>query len=90
MQYDVYEPFLRDQWGIRPNSPADSLYKKLSIDTVYLTPQEREVWREFLSYERNKAIFDPLIERFGKAEYEAVRQVAAAPGGVEKRRWWQA
>jgi len=90
MQYDVYEPFLRDQWGIRPNSPADSLYKKLSIDTVYLTPQEREVWREFLSYERNKAIFDPLIERFGRAEYEAVRQAATAPGGVEKRRWWQA
>ncbi len=90
MQYDVYEPYLRDQWGIRPNSPPDSIYKKLTIDTVYLTPKERDVWREFLSYERNKAIFDPLIQRFGKVEYDSVRQVANAPGTVEKRRWWKA
>jgi len=90
MQYDVYEPYLRDQWGIRQNSPADSVYKKLNIDTVYLTPKEREVWREYLSYERNKKIFDPLIERFGKAEYDMVKKVANSSGAAEKRRWWKA
>jgi len=86
----VYEPYLRDQWGIRQSSPADSVYKKLSIDTVYLTPKERDVWREYLSYERNKAVFDPLIERFGKAEYDMVKKVASTSGSVEKRRWWKA
>ena len=90
MQHDVYEPYLRDQWGLRPDSPPDSIYKKLNINTVYLTQKERDVWRDFLSYDRNKAIYDPLIERFGKAEYEAVKQVANAPGPVEKRRWWTA
>lgn len=89
LQHDVYEPFLRDQWGIRADSPADSVYKKLNIDTVYLTDKERGVWREFLSYERNKAVFDPLIQRFGKSEYEAVGQIAKETGSVEKRRWWQ-
>lgn len=90
MQHDVYEPYLRDQWGIRQDSPADSVYKKLTIDTVYLTPKERDVWRDYLSYERNKNIFDPLIERFGKTEYDMVKKVASASGPVEKRRWWKA
>ncbi len=90
MQHDVYESYLRDQWGLRPDSPPDTVYKKLNINTVYLTQKERDVWRDFLSYDRNKAIYDPLIERFGKAEYEAVKQIASTSGPVEKRRWWKA
>jgi TRAP-type C4-dicarboxylate transport system substrate-binding protein len=90
MQHEVYESYLKDQWGIRADSPPDSLYKKLNINTVYLTQKERDVWKDFLSYDRNKAIYDPLIERFGKTEYEAVKSVANAAGAVEKRRWWQA
>jgi hypothetical protein len=71
--------YLRDQWGLRPDSPPIRC-KKLNINTVYLTQKERAVWRDFLSYDRNYAIYDPLIERFGKAEYEAVKQMPVHPG----------
>ncbi|MGE0316021.1 MAG: TRAP transporter substrate-binding protein [Lautropia sp.] len=90
MQHEVLERYMRDQWGLRKDSPSDSVYKKLGIDTVWLTDKERGAWRDALSYERNKETYDPLIERFGKAEYQAVGEVANGSGAVEKRRWWKA
>jgi hypothetical protein len=87
-QHSVYVPYMRDQWGIFPDSPPDSMYKKLKIDTVFLNDQERAAWRDYLSYEKNKGVFDPLIQQFGKVEYDAVGRAAQAPGAVEPRRWW--
>jgi TRAP-type C4-dicarboxylate transport system substrate-binding protein len=87
-QHKVYVPYMRDQWGVFPDSPPDSLYKKLNIDTVFLNDQERAGWKEYLSYPRNKAVFDPLIQQFGKVEYDAVGRAAQASGAVEPRRWW--
>ncbi len=88
-QHKKFLPFLRDQWGIYPDSPPDSLYKKLKIDTVFLSKDERAHWVDFLSYKRNKDTYDPLIKRFGKTEYETVGRVAAAAGPVEPHRWWK-
>ena len=88
-QYKVYEPYLRDQWGIRPNSPSDSIWQKLKPQFIYLNQQERDAWREYLSYGRNKAIYDPLIDQFGKKEYETTGKVANEKSPVEPRRWWK-
>ena len=89
-QHESYYPFLRDQWGIFPDSPKDSIWQKLNPRFVYLKPEERKQWEDYLSYARSKAIYDPLIEQFGKAEYEATGRVAHETSPLERRRWWKA
>jgi serine/threonine protein kinase HipA of HipAB toxin-antitoxin module len=78
------------QLGIRPDSPPTSIWKKAGAKQVLLTPAERAVWHDFLSFERHKDRFQPLVERFGKRDYEAVVRVANLPGTAEQRRWWKA
>jgi len=89
-QHKVYEPYLRDQWGIRPDSPADSIWQKLKPKFIFLNQKERDGWRDFLSYDRNKATYDPLIDQFGRKEYETTGKVANEKSKVEPRRWWKA
>jgi hypothetical protein len=89
-QHNVYHSYLRDQWGIYPDSPKDTIWQKLNPRFVYLTPKEREAWEAYLSYDKNKAIYDPLIEQFGKVEYEATGRIAHEKSKVEQRRWWKA
>ena len=86
----TYEPLFIDQLGIRPDSPPTSIWKKAGAKQVLLTPEERAVWQAFLSFERHKSRFQPLVERFGKREYEAIARVANSPGVAEQRRWWKA
>jgi TRAP-type C4-dicarboxylate transport system substrate-binding protein len=89
-QYKVYEPYLRDQWGIRPNSPADSIWGKLKPKFIFLNDKERAAWADFLSYDRNKAVYEPLVDQFGRQEYETTGKVAREKAPVEPRRWWKA
>ena len=86
----TYEPLFIDQLGIRPDSPPTSIWKKAGAKQILLTSAERAVWRDFLSFERHKNRFQPLVERFGKREYEAIVRVANSPGTAEQRRWWNA
>lgn len=88
-QHDAYEPYLRDQWGIRPDSPKDTIWGKLDPNFVFLSDDERDAWRDFLSFERNKDVLDPLVEKFGRKEYEATGRIAQESGPVEMRRWWR-
>lgn len=46
-------------------------------------------WREYLSVERNKALLNELIDRYGRKEYEMVVRVANAPGKAAPQRWWK-
>src|SRR5262245_64374190 len=87
---NTYEPLFVRQLGIRPDSPPTSIWKKAGAKQVLLTPAERAVWQDFLSFERHKSRFQPLVERFGKREYEAIVRVANSPGVAEQRRWWKA
>ncbi|MBX3513435.1 MAG: TRAP transporter substrate-binding protein [Xanthobacteraceae bacterium] len=89
-QHKVYESYLRDQWGIRADSPPDSIWQKLKPQFIYLNTQELDAWKEYLSYGRNKAIYDPLIAQFGKKEYETTGKVANEKSPVSPRRWWKA
>jgi hypothetical protein len=57
---------------------------------VRLTDAERKVWKDFLSVERNKAVLNELIDRYGRKDYELVVRVANAPGTPTPRRWWKA
>lgn len=85
----IYEPLHSLQAGLRPNSPPDSIWRKVGTKQVILTDDERAAWRDFLSYENNKDRFGPMVEKFGKKEFEAVQRVANS-GDTEKGRWWKA
>lgn len=86
--YAIYDAAFKFQAGIRPDSPPDAAWNTVEAKRVYLTDSERAEWVDALSYERNKEIYDPLIERFGKEEYETVKRVAASGDPVIPRRWW--
>jgi|TARA_B100000315_G_scaffold127744_1_gene117467 TRAP-type C4-dicarboxylate transport system substrate-binding protein len=88
--HDIFEPFHVKQVGNRPNSPADSICGRSDVKVIILTPKEKEVWKEWLAYDQHKKKYAPLVERFGKKEFETVLRVARASGKPEKRRWWKA
>jgi TRAP-type transport system periplasmic protein len=88
--HDNFEPLHVRQVGVRPNSPPDAIWKKVDAKQIFLTVEERKAWEDYLSFERNKDRFEPLVAQFGKREFEMVRRVANAAGGAEKRRWWKA
>lgn len=77
------------QVGNRPDSPSDVGYKKAGVNIISLTEQEKAAWVDFLSYERNKDRFDPLIDQYGRKEYETVVSVASSGGSPEQKRWWK-
>jgi TRAP-type C4-dicarboxylate transport system substrate-binding protein len=86
--HDLYEPLLRHQVGIRPDSPPTAVWQQEPAKQILLSDDERAQWQEYLSYERNKDTYDPLIERFGREVYETVKRVAHEPGTPEQKRWW--
>lgn len=85
----IYEPLHAFQAGLRPNSPPDTIWKKVGTKQVILTAEEKTAWQDYLSFERNKDRFEPMVKKFGKNEFEAVQRVAKS-GDTEKRRWWKA
>jgi len=85
----IYEPLHTLQAGLRADSPPDSIWRKVGTKQVLLTDTERAAWEDFLSYENNKDRFEPMVKKFGQAEYEAVQRVAKS-GDTEKTRWWKA
>jgi TRAP-type C4-dicarboxylate transport system substrate-binding protein len=87
--YHTFDRLLKDQAGIAPDSPKVG-WRTFDTEFVWLTDAQRDVWREYLSVERNKSILDPLIDQFGRMDYETVLKVAHAAGGDEPRRWWKA
>ena len=88
--HKTYEPLFIQQVGLRRDSPPTAIWEKAGAKQVLLTPAERAVWRDFLSVERHKSRFQPLVERFGEREYQAVVRVANVAGAAEPRRWWKA
>lgn len=88
--HDIYEPLMLRQVGIRPNSPPDAIWKKVDAKQIFLTNEEKKAWEDYLSFERNKDRFEPLVAQFGKREFEVVQRVAKSQGEPMKRRWWKA
>ncbi|MGB3634102.1 MAG: TRAP transporter substrate-binding protein [Rubrobacteraceae bacterium] len=87
--HNTYEELFTKQVGIRRDSPSDSIYKEAGVEFTYLTEQQRGAWEEMLGYENNKEIYDPIIERYGREEYETVVDVANSAGAAEQKRWWK-
>lgn len=86
--FAIYEPAHKYQAGIRPDSPADAIWNTVEAKKVFLTDAERAEWVDALSFERNKKVLNPLIDRYGRKEYEAVQRVASSGDPVVPRRWW--
>lgn len=84
----IYEPLHALQAGLRSDSPPDAIWKTVGTKQIMLTDDERAAWQEFLSFANNKDRFEPMVKKFGKAEYEAVQRVAKS-GDTEKGRWWK-
>ena len=87
--YKEFDRLRRDQAGILPDSPKVG-WRTFDTKFIRLTDAERNVWRDYLSIDRNKALLNELIDRFGRKEYEAVVRVAHASGGDKPHRWWKA
>jgi TRAP-type C4-dicarboxylate transport system substrate-binding protein len=87
--HDNFQRLLRDQAGMMPNSPKVG-WRAFDTKFIRLSDAERKVWRDYLSVERNKAVLDELIDRFGRKEYELVVRIANAPGRSAPGRWWKA
>jgi len=73
--------------GLSPDSPANSLYKKEGIKMTFLTKEERQAWMDYLSFEKNKDKYAPLIQKFGSSEYEAIKE-AVKNGSPNPQKWW--
>ena len=84
---DFNEPVYRDQVGVSADSPPDSAFKKHGIKVHLLSDEERSVWIDAMSFERNP-VLNELADRFGREELELVRAVVAEKGEPEPTRWW--
>lgn len=87
--FAIYEPAHKYQAGIRQDSPPDAIWNTVEAKKIFLTEKEREAWVDALSMERNKAVLDPLVDRYGRKEFETVRRVANSGEPVVPRRWWK-
>lgn len=86
----IYEELLTKQVGLRKDSPPEAIYQQPdNLTIIYLTEEEREIWEQTLGYENNKAVYDPLIEQYGRNAYETVVNVANTAGTAEQKRWWK-
>jgi TRAP-type C4-dicarboxylate transport system substrate-binding protein len=87
--HDDFNAILRDVAGVEPDSPKVG-WRATDTKIVRLTDSERAAWKDFLSVERNKAVLNPLIDQFGRKEYELVKELVAQPGPAKPKPWWQA
>lgn len=88
MIYDDYEAIHRNAMGLMPDSPEVG-WKATDVNIIHLSHDERAVWVDYLSIERNKDTYDPLIDQYGRKEYELVLEIVKS-GSPEPRRWWKA
>lgn len=87
--HNTYEELFAKQVGVRRNSPSNSIYQEAGVEFVYLTEDQRKGWQDTLGYENNKERYDPIIERYGREEYETVVDVANSAGKAEQKPWWK-
>lgn len=83
---DVGGPVYRDQVGVAPDSPEDSPIRKSGITVSFLTEDERNEWKDAMSF-KNFPEFNELADQFGRKELEMVQEIAAQ-GDATPRRWW--
>lgn len=87
--HDNFEELHKQQVGNREGSPSDAIYQQAGVDLVLLTEEEREVWESTLGVENNQDRYNPMIDRYGREEYETVREVANSGGTAEQKPWWE-
>ena len=87
--YQDYEPMLRDAFGVTRDGPKVGWKASKNTKIIFLTDAERQVWMDYLSLDRNKAKLDPLIDKYGRKEFELVVKIAKSGDG-KPRRWWKA
>lgn len=86
--HDDYEAIHREALGTTPEGPEVG-WKEGDTRIIHLTDEQRQVWQDYLSVERNAAVYDPLIDKFGREAYETVLEVVKS-GSPEPRPWWKA
>ncbi|WP_050526487.1 TRAP transporter substrate-binding protein [Pseudorhodobacter aquimaris] len=85
---DTYETILRDTIGVMPGSPQNAGFPGAGTVVNFLTEEERAVWRDALSVEKNPSLQE-AIDNYGRDAYEMVVKVAAGSGSPEPVRWWK-
>lgn len=84
------EKAFAQQCGLVADAPPSTIYGKLPIKKNILTDKERQVWVDTLSLERNGDKLNPLIDRYGRKEFETVIRVAQSNASTQPQRWWKA
>jgi len=87
--HKVWNDLHDKQVGSTKNAAADSIWKKSGANLVFLTDAERKEWEQYMSFERNKAQLQPLVEKFGKKEYELTQSIVASKTAPEPKKWWK-
>lgn len=84
------ERLASEQMGVRPDSAADAIYPGEGVERGFLTEEQREEWKDRLSYENNREVYDEILQQADAvSEREVVTDVAGAEGPVEQERWWR-
>jgi hypothetical protein len=83
-----YELHLK-QVGTFKDSPPTAIWRKAGVNLVFLSPEERKEWMDYMSWERNKDKLEPLAQKFGKKQLEMVKSVAYSNATTEPKRWWK-
>ncbi|MGI5837389.1 MAG: TRAP transporter substrate-binding protein [Chloroflexota bacterium] len=85
----IWDDLHSKQVGSAKDAVADSIWKKSGATLVFLTDAERKEWIDFMSFEKNKAILQPLVDKFGKKEYETVNKIVVSDEKPEPKKWWK-
>lgn len=86
--YDTYAVILNETFGLLPDSPKTAGYPAADVKMTFLTNDERAVWREALSVEKNP-LLQEAIDTYGRDAYDMVVNVSSGTGSAEPARWWK-
>lgn len=84
---EIGSPVYVQQLGVSLDSPADTPIQQAGIKLNLLSDDERAVWKEAMSFERNP-VLNELADRFGRKELDLLREVVAQ-GDATPTRWWK-
>lgn len=85
----IFDDLHSKQVGSTKDAAPDSIWKKSGATLVFLTDAERKNWKEFMSFEKNKDKLQPLVDKFGKKEFELVKTIVASSAKPEPKKWWK-
>lgn len=86
--YDTYAAILNETFGLLPDSPKTAGYPAAGVKMTFLTDDERAVWRDALSVDKNP-VLQEAIDTYGRDAYDIVVKVASGTSSADPVRWWK-